>query len=61
MKIFFSFDFLGNYSNGSTIKLGSNKLTAFDQSVFQPILQSFAAGGFDPTTTFVNASSSEID
>ena len=58
--IFFSFDFLGNYSNGSTIKLGSNNLTAFDQSVFHPILQFFAAGGFDPTATFVDASSSKI-
>ena len=52
--------FAVNYANGSTINLSSNKLTALDQDVFQPIIQSFAAGSFNPTATFVNASLSEI-
>jgi len=52
--------FAVNYADGSRINLSGNKLTSLEQGVFQPIIQSFAAGGFDPTKTFINASSSEF-
>ena len=49
-----------NYAANSQIKLGSNKLTTLDQSVFQSILQSFASGNFVPALAFIDASSSEF-
>ena len=48
-----------NYVNGSFIDVSGNSLTSLDQSVFEPILQSFVTGTFDPTVTFIDASSSE--
>jgi hypothetical protein len=40
--------------------LSGNGLTVLDQGVFEPILQLLAAGGFDPTITFIDVSSSEF-
>ena len=52
--------FAVNYANGSHIDLSGNGLTVLDQGVFEPILQLLAAGGFDPTITFIDVSSSEF-
>ena len=42
------------------INLSKNKLQKLDQGALQPILQSFAAGGLNTTTAFINASSSKL-
>ena len=51
---------LVNYASGSTIILSSNSLTSLDQGVFEPILRTFSEGIFDPTITYIDASSSEF-
>jgi len=51
---------LVNYANGSVINLSNNGLTSLDQVVFEPILQFFSASDFDPTVTYIDASSSEL-
>ena len=40
--------------------MSGNKLTMLDECVFQSIFQTFASGGFNSTTTFIDASSSEF-
>ena len=49
----------GNYASGSQILLSGNKLTAVNQTVFQPIVQSFVTNAYPSNTTFIDVTSSK--
>ena len=44
----------------SIIKLGHNQLKTLDQGVYEPILNLFSGGNYDPTTAFIDVDSSEF-